>query len=84
VKTERNILHNNNNNNNNKTSQSVIVKKNMFVNKQWSFRNINVITIEAEKKAETKYMECTTTSIPVIRGSIGTFSKSFKKYLNTI
>lgn len=42
-----------------------------------------VITKEAEKKAET-YMECTTKLIPVIRGSIGTLSKSFKKYLKTI
>jgi hypothetical protein len=36
------------------TSYSVIVKENMSVNKQWSFRNINVITKEGEKKAETK------------------------------
>ena len=38
---------------------------------------------KAERKAET-YTECTTKLIPVIRKSIGTLSKSFKKYLNTI
>jgi hypothetical protein len=57
----------------------------MSVNKIWNFRNIKVITKKAERKADTKvYIEHTTKLIPVIRWSIGTLSKSFKKYLNTI
>jgi len=50
----------------------------MSVNKQWSFRNINVITKEVEKKAETKvygmYNYIDTSNKRVNR----TFSKSFK------